>query len=332
MFSKQSRLIRSSSLGGSVDSLKNPVWSTERKHHSNASKLIQTPVIKKSDAAVVKKAAVAVARPVKAAKMPRESIFTLSSPPRERVENRMEERIKYFLDKCGLCKKNIPENEDRYMYGPSTNLTPKFLIGPNFPIVKPLNKTKSTYLLRKSAFRQKVCSKVAVLQSVGTTCSPPSSVTMNRAMPEQVEISSEDSSPDADDDIEECKQPNADYAMDQPAQKLTSEDWLLRRAEVYQEYMNLIPVPTLRGSLIPFTSWIGLGRSIKQLYGQPLHYLTNISLKQWDQSRIGGKDEQIPLDTIIHPCKAEASIWLMEEDWICMSACKYMLLEVVPVL
>ncbi|XP_022872480.1 protein RDM1-like isoform X1 [Olea europaea var. sylvestris] len=136
---------------------------------------------------------------------------------------------------------------------------------------------------------------------------------MNRAMPEQVVIFSEDSSPDADDDVQECKQPNADYTMDQPSQKLTSDDLLLRRAEVYQEYMNLIPVPTLRGSLIPFTSWIGLGRSMKQLYGQPLHYLTNISLKQWDQSRIGAKNEQIPLDTLIHPCKAEASIWLMEE-------------------
>lgn len=46
---------------------------------------------------------------------------------------------------------------------------------------------------------------------------------MNRAMPEQVVIFSEDSSPDADDDVQECKQPNADYTMDQPSQKLTSD-------------------------------------------------------------------------------------------------------------
>ncbi|KAL2503469.1 Protein RDM1 [Abeliophyllum distichum] len=137
---------------------------------------------------------------------------------------------------------------------------------------------------------------------------------MKSAMPEQVEISSEDSSSsDADDDVEECKQPSADFTMDQPAKELSSEEWLLRRAKGYQEYMNQIRVPTLRGSLIPFTSWIGLGRSIKQLYGQPLHYLTNICLKQWDQSRIGAEDEQIPLDTTIHPYKAEASIWLIEE-------------------
>nr|DAD19608.1 TPA_asm: hypothetical protein HUJ06_021071 [Nelumbo nucifera] len=88
---------------------------------------------------------------------------------------------------------------------------------------------------------------------------------------------------------------------------------MIRRAEMYQEYMKQIPVPSHRASVIPFTSWQGLGKSIKQLYGQPLHYLTNILLKQWDQSRIGAEDEHCRLDTIIHPCKAEATIWLMEE-------------------
>lgn len=118
MFSKQSHLVRSSSLGGSVDSLKNPVWSTERKHHSNASKPpIQTPVIKKSDVAVVKKVPVVVAPPVKVAKKPRESIFALNSPPRESGESRIEERRKNYLKICALCKKTIPWKEDRYMYG-----------------------------------------------------------------------------------------------------------------------------------------------------------------------------------------------------------------------
>ena len=90
-------------------------------------------------------------------------------------------------------------------------------------------------------------------------------------------------------------------------------DVLIRRANMYQNYMKQIPIPNLRGSLIPFTSWMGLGRSIKQLYGQPLHYLTNILLKLWDQLRIGSEDEYKPLDYIIHPWKAEASIWLIEE-------------------
>ncbi|KAG2408525.1 hypothetical protein LR48_Vigan01g198000 [Vigna angularis] len=82
---------------------------------------------------------------------------------------------------------------------------------------------------------------------------------------------------------------------------------------MYQDYMKQIPIPNHRGSVIPFTSWMGLGRSMKQLYGQPLHYLTNILLKQWDQLRIGSEDEYKPLDIIIHPHKAEATIWLIEE-------------------
>lgn len=90
-------------------------------------------------------------------------------------------------------------------------------------------------------------------------------------------------------------------------------DSLIKRAEMYQEYMKQIPIPTHRGSVIPFTTWMGLGKSIKQLYGQPLHYLTNVQLKQWDRLRIDSEDEDKPLDTIIHPSKAEAAVWLLEE-------------------
>lgn len=82
---------------------------------------------------------------------------------------------------------------------------------------------------------------------------------------------------------------------------------------MYQQYMNQIAIPTSRGSVIPFTNWMGLGKSVKQLYGQPLHYLTNVQLKRWDQERIGSGAEDEPLDTIIHPAKAEAMIWLVEE-------------------
>ncbi|KAL8485185.1 hypothetical protein ACS0TY_027476 [Phlomoides rotata] len=62
---------------------------------------------------------------------------------------------------------------------------------------------------------------------------------------------------------------------------------LFRRAKSYQEYMKLIPIPTNRGSVIPFTSWVGLGSSIKQLYNQPLHYLINVQLKMMDPERLG---------------------------------------------
>lgn len=77
--------------------------------------------------------------------------------------------------------------------------------------------------------------------------------------------------------------------------------------------MKQIPIPCLRGSVVPFNTWIELGMSLKELYGQPLHYLTNIHLRQLDQSRAGTADEDVPLDIIISPPKAEASIWLIEE-------------------
>ena len=77
--------------------------------------------------------------------------------------------------------------------------------------------------------------------------------------------------------------------------------------------MSNIPVPVQRSSVIPCTSWHGLGSSMKRLYSQPLHYLTNVLLKQWDQMRVGSNDEHEPLDAIIHPSKAEAVIWVTEE-------------------
>lgn len=82
---------------------------------------------------------------------------------------------------------------------------------------------------------------------------------------------------------------------------------------MYQLYMKQIPIPAERGSLVPCSSWTELGKSLKVLYQQPLHYLTNILLKQWDQERMGSEDEDQPLDAIIHPAKAEAAIWLVEE-------------------
>ncbi|GKV19642.1 hypothetical protein SLEP1_g29871 [Rubroshorea leprosula] len=136
---------------------------------------------------------------------------------------------------------------------------------------------------------------------------------MKRAMPwsDQVDlISSDESSSDAEVEVNDG---TSNSPTDQPPQDMSPEGLLMKRAELYQEYMKQVPIPTQRGSIIPFTSWMGLGRSIKQLYGQPLHYLTNILLKQWDQLRFGSEDEDRPLDTIIHPCKAEATIWLIEE-------------------
>ncbi|MQL78118.1 hypothetical protein Taro_010529 [Colocasia esculenta] len=94
---------------------------------------------------------------------------------------------------------------------------------------------------------------------------------------------------------------------------ISKADPLSRKAEMYQEYMRTIPIPRYQGSIIPFKSWQGLAKSMKQIYGQPLHYLTNVLLKQWDQLRAGTEDEHLRLDTIIHPAKAEGLIWVTEE-------------------
>ncbi|KAK4766293.1 hypothetical protein SAY87_007935 [Trapa incisa] len=98
-----------------------------------------------------------------------------------------------------------------------------------------------------------------------------------------------------------------------PLKELSSEERLLQKAEMYQLYMKEIPVPSERCSAIPCYSWTELGKSLKILYRQPLHYLTNIQLKQWDQAKMGTEDEDQPLDGIIHPIIAEATIWLNEE-------------------
>ncbi|EPS63778.1 hypothetical protein M569_11007, partial [Genlisea aurea] len=94
---------------------------------------------------------------------------------------------------------------------------------------------------------------------------------------------------------------------------LSDEVWLFRRAKSYQDYMSLIPIPMERGTLLPCQTWWDLGNSLKKMYGQPLHYLTNVHLNYLDRHRIGSKDEHVPLYMTLHPAKAEASLWIIEE-------------------
>ncbi|KAJ6318636.1 hypothetical protein OIU76_014065 [Salix suchowensis] len=143
---------------------------------------------------------------------------------------------------------------------------------------------------------------------------------MKRTIPwtDSVDVISSDESSSSDSGIElndgiGGQRLSSYVTIDQPIKEMTSGDLLIRRAEMYQDYMKHIPIPAQRGSAIPFSSWVGLGKSVKQLYRQPLHYLTNILLYKWDQQRIGSDDEYTPLDTMMHPCKAEATIWLVEE-------------------
>ncbi|KAL6184965.1 hypothetical protein ACLB2K_041100 [Fragaria x ananassa] len=76
---------------------------------------------------------------------------------------------------------------------------------------------------------------------------------MKRPYPsnEHVDIISSDDSSSSDAEMEVTTEYDG-------KQLITSEGALMRRAEMYQEYMKHIPIPTHRGSIIPFTSWMGL--------------------------------------------------------------------------
>ncbi|XP_034589437.1 protein RDM1 isoform X3 [Setaria viridis] len=131
---------------------------------------------------------------------------------------------------------------------------------------------------------------------------------------EAEDVSSDDSlSSDSDDEAGKGNGWNAFRLPNSSKAASPAEGALIRRAEMYQHYMKHIPVPAYRDSLIPFTSWMGLARSLKQLYKQPLHYLTNVLLKRWDQQRIGSDDEHRRLDAVVHPVRAETLIWATEE-------------------
>ncbi|KAK4486782.1 hypothetical protein RD792_006634 [Penstemon davidsonii] len=126
---------------------------------------------------------------------------------------------------------------------------------------------------------------------------------------EQVDISSDDSSSS---DAENAAKRN-EHLNGAPPVKLCDEVWLYRKAESYQEHMKLLPIPKGSKTVITCNSWMELGNSMKNIYEQPLHYLTNIHLKRLDQARFGCGDQFVPLDRIIHPVKAEMSVWLIEE-------------------
>lgn len=86
----------------------------------------------------------------------------------------------------------------------------------------------------------------------------------------------------------------------------------MKLAKEYQKHMKKTPIPRARLSHAVAVNWQGLARSLKNLYGQPLHYLTHRLCKQWDKSRFGGDDGEKPLESIFSGNKAEAIIWEVE--------------------
>ncbi|KAG5580657.1 hypothetical protein H5410_051284 [Solanum commersonii] len=91
----------------------------------------------------------------------------------------------------------------------------------------------------------------------------------------------------------------------------------------FQVIFLKFPLRTQRGFVIRFTSWVGFAASMKEFYGQPLHYLTNVQMKKFDQMRLGADNEDVPLDTVINPSIAEATIWIIEEVHMCTSSHHY---------
>ncbi|KAL8158248.1 protein RDM1-like [Apium graveolens] len=141
---------------------------------------------------------------------------------------------------------------------------------------------------------------------------------MKRAMPfdDQVDISSDEESSSELDIAELAHKLAGDVSIDQPEPTdvvMTIENVVLREAEMYQDFMMHLTIPTQRGAIVPFSSWREFGNSMKEIYKQPLHYLTNVFLRQLDQNRIGADDVDKRLDTIIHPAKAEVFLWMTEE-------------------
>ncbi|KAG8481028.1 hypothetical protein CXB51_025789 [Gossypium anomalum] len=85
-----------------------------------------------------------------------------------------------------------------------------------------------------------------------------------------------------------------------------------------------VPEPILVSvSLEPssFITWEKLGESMKQKYKQPLHYLTQILLKQWVESSGNGINnnnievmiiKKQPIGNVIDPRTAKATVWVIK--------------------
>ena len=87
----------------------------------------------------------------------------------------------------------------------------------------------------------------------------------------------------------------------------------MKLATQYQNYMKKVPIPRSRVPYGVILSWECLAKTFTLLYGQPLHYLTYMLCKQWDQSRCGSEDGDKTIDTILKWSSVETTLWKVEE-------------------
>ncbi|MBA0571326.1 hypothetical protein Golob_004905, partial [Gossypium lobatum] len=115
---------------------------------------------------------------------------------------------------------------------------------------------------------------------------------------------------------------NGESSQDKEEFKKEPENEVIKEAKKYQEYMKKFAVPepisvSVSLETSSFITWEKLGESMKQKYEQPLHYLTQILLKQWDESSGNGINnnnievmimKKQPIGNVIDPRTAEATM------------------------
>ncbi|GAB4827466.1 hypothetical protein Ancab_034350 [Ancistrocladus abbreviatus] len=140
---------------------------------------------------------------------------------------------------------------------------------------------------------------------------------LKRYLPfEDKHLANSNSETESDDlsDITSCNRCNKNGVRgkeDNGGVKLQEEapEELVYRAKIYQQHMKRILLPKPSGFAAKYNTWVELAMSIEEFYKQPLHYLTFVLLKQWDELRDGKE----PLHKISNVIEAEATVWLIED-------------------
>ncbi|KAK7273005.1 hypothetical protein RIF29_14051 [Crotalaria pallida] len=94
--------------------------------------------------------------------------------------------------------------------------------------------------------------------------------------------------------------------------KVADREVLLEQATKYQKCMKKWVVPEARLNETVIVNWQSLVKTLRRMYGQPMHYLTIKQCKEWDKSRLGSEDEGKPFESIMKLKDAEETLWHVE--------------------